>query len=104
MHSKSLLLGMLLTLGLTACSQTSPPGVPQASQVTPGVTTYPQVIAALGTPTSDVQQADGSRSLLYFEATGPTWAYVPLGLLVGGLASQTYTTKLYEFDSQGVLK
>jgi hypothetical protein len=45
---------MLLTLGLTACSQTPPPGVPQASQLTPGVTTYQQVIAALGTPTSDV--------------------------------------------------
>ena len=104
MHRKSFLLGMLLTLGLTACSQTPPPGVPQASQLTPGVTTYQQVIAALGTPTSDVQQTDGSRSIFYFEATGPTWAYVPLGLLVGGLASQTYTTKLYEFDSRGVLK
>jgi len=94
---------MLLTLVLTACSQTPPPGVPQAS-FTPGVTTYQQVIAALGTPTSDVQQTDGSRSILYFEATGPTWAYVPLGLLVGGLASQTYTTTMYEFDSRGVLK
>jgi len=104
MHSKSLLLGMLLTLGLTACSQTPPPGVLQVAQLTPGVTTYQQVLTAVGTPISDVQQADGSRSILYFEATGPTWAYVPLGLLMGGLASQTYTTTMYAFDSRGVLK
>ena len=102
MRSRTITL-LFFVLTLTACTPTPP--VPQASLTfTPGVTTYQQVIAALGTPTTDVQQPDGSRSIHYFEAAGPTWAYVPLGLLVGGVASQTYTTTMYEFDSRGVLK
>ena len=76
-------------LFLTSCGSSSGTKIDaaQMSQFKIGVTTYDQVVQALGPPASTVQKSDGTRALVYshMDATVRGATFIPVvGMFAGG--------------------
>src|SRR5262249_623656 len=70
-----------------------------------GRTTYSEVVATLGTPTSQSLDAEGDRSAswFYFESKARPETFIPIvGPFIGGADSKTNIVVMY-FDQRGVL-
>lgn len=103
-----ILLVVVLVLSVAACGSSSGTQVSQ-SQVTQfktGVTTYDQVVSALGPPSLVEQKSDGSKILVYVHTQtsvrGATFIPV-VGLFAGG-ADAKQQSATFTFDQGGVLK
>ena len=70
-----------------------------------GKTTYAEVVAALGTPTSMTLAADGSRQVTYiYNQNQMKWEnFVPIVAMFSQGATAETTTVILDFDPQGVL-
>jgi len=96
----------LLALCLSACGTAGvrvDPNVTASFQ--DGVTTYAEVVAALGPPTSSVTFPDGRRLAIYSYAQvrARPESFIPLvGAFVGGVDSQSETVS-FNFDQNGIL-
>lgn len=77
----------------------------QLSSFVPGQTTKEEVIAALGKPTTQVRNADGTSMIMYMhaEAKARPETYIPfVGAFVGG-ADSSSTQVILNFDRDGKL-
>ncbi|OZI64598.1 outer membrane protein assembly factor BamE domain-containing protein [Bordetella genomosp. 4] len=77
----------------------------QLSSFVPGQTTRQEVIAALGQPTTQMRNADGTSMLIYthVEAQARAASFIPIvGAFVGGADSRSNQVTL-NFDSDGKL-
>lgn len=94
-------------LALTACGGSSGTLVQpqQVSDFATGRTTYEQVVARLGTPSTVKASSDGSRTASYTHASvrARPESFIPLvGGFVGGADSTAHTVN-FAFDRKGVL-
>lgn len=77
----------------------------QVSELVPGKTTYPEVIAKLGKPNHSTLRSDGSRSISYFysQTQMKATSVIPyLNLFMRGSESESSSTSL-SFDKDGIL-
>src|SRR5215471_21716314 len=103
-HRWTLLL--FLGLALTSCAAIGTKVAPdQLTQFEKGQTTYPEVVAALGKPTSMTLAADGSRQVIYaYTQNQMKWEnFVPIVALFSQGATAETTTVTLDFDPTGVL-
>lgn len=98
---------IILAATLTACASS---GVrvtdDQMSQFREGQTTRQEVITALGSPTMNVRNADGTSALIYsyFEARTRGSTFIPIvGAFVGGADTRQNTVTI-NFDRDGVMQ
>jgi len=103
----SRLLVALLSVGLIGCAAT---GVrvdeSQLSHFQKGKTTYAEVVAALGQPTTTSVLSDGRRLALYSyaEAQARPETFIPIiGPLVGGADTRSSMVS-FQFDEAGILQ
>jgi outer membrane protein assembly factor BamE (lipoprotein component of BamABCDE complex) len=78
----------------------------QAAQFKPGVTTYDQIIEALGPPNNLTQMSDGSKILVYVNTQTNVHgeSFIPFaGMFVAG-ADVKQQTATFTFDQRGILK
>jgi hypothetical protein len=78
----------------------------QLSQFQAGKTTYPQVISALGPPTSSSVSSTGDRTISYtsFRYQTRPETFIPyVGLFVGG-ADTSNSTVVFVFGRDGILQ
>ena len=99
---------LLLFLGivLTRCAATGTKVAPdQLTQFERGKTTYADVVAALGKPTSMALAADGSRHLIYtYTQNQMKWeTFVPIVAMFSQGATAETTTVTLDFAPTGVL-
>ena len=94
---------LALTLGGCATSGTKINDA-QMATIEKGKTTYDELVARLGTPTTLTALEDGSRVATYAYAKGNSAALVPVvGLFAGGFKVDGIT-RTFIFDQSGVLK
>jgi outer membrane protein assembly factor BamE (lipoprotein component of BamABCDE complex) len=91
---------------LSACASSGHKVNPTAiSQFENGKTTYEQVIAALGAPTTDVIASDGKRTFIYSYAEYKTRpeTFIPyIGAFVGG-SDVASSAVIFKFAANGTL-
>ena len=97
---------LFLGMALMSCSATGTKvDADRLTQFERGTTTYAEVVAALGTPTSMSLAADGSRQLIYaYSQNQMKWQnFVPVVAMFsqGATAETSYVT--LDFDPQGLL-
>lgn len=97
-----------LAIGLMGCAAIST-GVQvsdsQVSQFKKGETTKAQVLAALGPPTQQTKQSDGTSSLIYSygESKARPESYIPIVGLFAGVVDTRANTVLLQFDASDKL-
>jgi outer membrane protein assembly factor BamE (lipoprotein component of BamABCDE complex) len=95
-------LAAALALGLAGCASTGTKvETSQIQQFQKGVTTYPEVVAALGDPTTVTTDSDGKKSAVYTYAQSKIRpeSFIPyVGLFAGG-ADVKSTAVVFRFDS-----
>lgn len=71
-----------------------------------GVTTYADVVAALGPPASTQSNSDGTRTITYMRMNSNVDAvtFIPVVGLVAGSGKSEYQSTLFTFDKSGRLK
>lgn len=78
----------------------------QISQFKVGITTYDQVVQALGPPVSTVQNSDGTKAIVYANTNakirGATFIPV-VGLFAGGADVKSQSV-VFTFNADGTLK
>ena len=105
MHRAIILAVMMLLVGCGSNSGTKVDSS-QAAQFQPGVTTYDQVVAALGPPNNLTQMSDGSRIIVYVNTQtnvhGAT--FIPIvGMFAAGADAKQQMAS-FTFDQRGILK
>jgi hypothetical protein len=98
---------LVLAASLLGCS-TSGTKIDPATVATfrPGVTTYPQVVAALGEPTMTNRMQDGSVIIAYGYAqfrTSPATFIPVVGLFAGGGSMHSESVS-FTFEPNGVMR
>ncbi len=103
---KRLAIVVLAMISTSACFSSGVQVNPdQVASFQKGRTTYSDVIAALGQPTSQSISADGNRqiSYMYVEAKARPETFIPIvGAFVGGADSKT-SFATFRFDEKGIL-
>jgi outer membrane protein assembly factor BamE (lipoprotein component of BamABCDE complex) len=93
---------------LTGCGGNSGTKVDpsQVAQFQPGVTTYDQVVSALGPPNNITQSSDGTKIIVYVNTQtsihGATFIPIVGMFAAGADAKQQMAT--FTFDQRGILK
>lgn len=103
MEMRAVVIAAMLALGgcMTSGTQLSET---QLATIEKGKTTYDEVVARLGEPTTLTVAEDGTRVATYGYAKGNSAAVIPIAsLFAGGLKIDAVTTT-FTFDSAGVLK
>jgi len=100
------ILPLFLGLVLTSCAATGTKvEADRLTQFERGKTTYHEVVAALGKPTSMTLAADGSRQVIYsYTQNQMKWEnFVPIVAMFSQGATAETTTVTLDFDPTGVL-
>ncbi len=105
-HIMRRFLPLALATIITACAATGVKVDPsQTASFKPGQTTYAEVIAKLGPPTSQTQIGTGQRfiSYTYARSAARPETFIPIvGAFVGGADTQAQSV-MFRFDANGVL-